>query len=791
MQLRSRAFHVEQAAQQFRLGGVALVREGERAHVDGHEDGTGVVVHALDEVAAGDALGVEVHDEGIPVVVLYLVHGLFLGLHGLDGRTDQKVGKHLEAGVAVGVVVLPNEHAAFAVVADYSLFAFRRILLVKERLRGLVHFFVVKIVYFFCHNVCKYSKKLATFPMFFYFCAQKINKHRLFMDQTKIRNVAIIAHVDHGKTTLVDQLLKQCGTFHENEEVNERVMDSDNLERERGITILSKNTSVMYKGYRVNIVDTPGHADFGGQVERVLGTVDGVLLVVDAFEGPMAQTRFVTQKALELGLTPIVVVNKIDRDGCNPHGALDKVFDLFCELNATEEQLDFGYVYGSGRKGICKAEVEDPDGDFSILMDKIIERIPAPKGDPAAEPLLQIASLEYSTFLGRLAVGRVQQGTFKPNQTYAQAFTDGTVKTIRPQKILRYEGLTPKPVEEAGPGEIILIAGLDTFDIGDTISATNNPVHLPRIHIDPPTISMVFTVNTSPLAGKYGGKFMTGNQLQERLERAHMADPALLVEKVDGASTFKVSGRGILHLTILVENMRRELYEFTIGSPQVIFQTDDNGKLLEPVEDFKVEVPNEFSGACIQEIQQRKGEMVNMTTDENDRVSLEFIVPSRGLIGIRPKLLSLSKGYAVTQSFFKEYQPYKGEIPTRINGVLIAKEPGEAASYALSNLEDRGYLIIGPGAEVYPGMIVGEHNRDVDITVNVTKGKHLTNMRSKSADDMIQLTPYRRMTLEECVTFINEDECIEVTPEILRLRKTELDPIKRKQMSKKPAEDDD
>ncbi len=791
MQLRSRAFHVEQAAQQFRLGGVALVREGERAHVDGHENGTGVVVHALDEVAAGDALGIEVHDEGIPVVVLYLVHGLFLGLHGLDGRTDQKVGKHLEAGVAVGVVVLPNEHAAFAVVADYSLFAFRRILLVKERLRGLVHFFVVKIVYFFCHNVCKYSKKLATFPMFFYFCAQKINKHRLFMDQTKIRNVAIIAHVDHGKTTLVDQLLKQCGTFHENEEVNERVMDSDNLERERGITILSKNTSVMYKGYRVNIVDTPGHADFGGQVERVLGTVDGVLLVVDAFEGPMAQTRFVTQKALELGLTPIVVVNKIDRDGCNPHGALDKVFDLFCELNATEEQLDFGYVYGSGRKGICKAEVEDPDGDFSILMDKIIERIPAPKGDPAAEPLLQIASLEYSTFLGRLAVGRVQQGTFKPNQTYAQAFTDGTVKTIRPQKILRYEGLTPKPVEEAGPGEIILIAGLDTFDIGDTISATNNPVHLPRIHIDPPTISMVFTVNTSPLAGKYGGKFMTGNQLQERLERAHMADPALLVEKVDGASTFKVSGRGILHLTILVENMRRELYEFTIGSPQVIFQTDDNGKLLEPVEDFKVEVPNEFSGACIQEIQQRKGEMVNMTTDENDRVSLEFIVPSRGLIGIRPKLLSLSKGYAVTQSFFKEYQPYKGEIPTRINGVLIAKEPGEAASYALSNLEDRGYLIIGPGAEVYPGMIVGEHNRDVDITVNVTKGKHLTNMRSKSADDMIQLTPYRRMTLEECVTFINEDECIEVTPEILRLRKTELDPIKRKQMSKKPAEDDD
>ena len=342
-------------------------------------------------------------------------------------------------------------------------------------------------------------------------------------------------------------------------------------------------------------------------------------------------------------------------------------------------------------------------------------------------------------------MGRVQQGVLKPNQTYAQSFSDGTVKTIRPQKILRYEGLTPKPVDEAGPGEIVLIAGLDTFDIGDTISAANNPKHLPRIHIDPPTISMVFTVNTSPLAGKYGGKFMTGNHL---------------------------------HLTILVENMRRELYEFTIGSPQVIFHNDENGKLLEPVEDFKVEVPNEFSGACIQEIQQRKGEMVNMVTDDNDRVTLEFIVPSRGLIGIRPRLLSLSKGYAVTQSFFKEYQPYKGEIPTRINGVLIAKEPGEAASYALSNLEDRGYLIIGPGAEVYPGMIVGEHNRDVDIIVNVTKGKHLTNMRSKSADDMIQLTPYRRMTLEECVTFINEDECIEVTPEILRASRCPSAPLK-------------
>ncbi|MGM9983138.1 MAG: translational GTPase TypA [Fibrobacter intestinalis] len=617
------------------------------------------------------------------------------------------------------------------------------------------------------------------------------------MDQNKIRNIAIIAHVDHGKTTLVDQILKQCGTFHESEEVNERVMDSGAIERERGITILSKNASVNYKGYHINIVDTPGHADFGGQVERVLGTVDGVLLIVDAFEGPMAQTRFVTQKALSLGLTPIVVINKIDRDGCNPHNALNKVFDLFCELNATEEQLDFSCVYASGRKGICRKEVNDPDGDMRILMDLVIDKIPAPKGDPAAAPLLQISTLEYSSFLGRMAVGRVQQGTFKTGMTIAQSFvTDDDsaapkVKNIRIQKILHYDGIQSIPINEAGPGEIIQIAGLEMFDIGDTLSSVDNPVHLPRIHIDPPTISMLFTVNTSPLAGKGGGKFLTGNNLAERLERAHMADPALLVEKAEGASTFKVSGRGILHLTILIESMRRELYEFTIGSPQVIFQKDENGKLLEPVEKFKVEVPSEYSGAVIEELGHRKGEMVDMLTDDNNRVSLEYNIPSRGLLGIRSKLLSLTKGYAVSQSLFLDFEPYKGDIPARINGVLIAKEPGQAASYALSKLEDRGALFIPPATEVYPGMIIGEHNRTTDIIVNATKGKHLTNMRSKASDDNIQLTPYRRMTLEECVTFINDDECVEVTPQALRLRKITLDPHKRKQESKSPVEEDD
>jgi GTP-binding protein len=617
------------------------------------------------------------------------------------------------------------------------------------------------------------------------------------MDQNKIRNIAIIAHVDHGKTTLVDQILKQCGTFHEGEEVNERVMDSGAIERERGITILSKNASVNYKGYHINIVDTPGHADFGGQVERVLGTVDGVLLVVDAFEGPMAQTRFVTQKALQLGLTPIVVINKIDRDGCNPHNALDKVFDLFCELDANESQLDFSCVYASGRKGICRKEIDDPDGDLRILMDLVIDKIPAPKGDPNAAPLLQISTLEYSSFLGRMAVGRVQQGTFKTGMTVAQSFmtdndTDAPkVKNIRIQKILHYDGIQSSPIDEAGPGEIIQIAGLETFDIGDTLSAADKPVSLPRIHIDPPTISMLFTVNTSPLAGKDGGKFLTGNNLAERLERAHMADPALLVEKADGASTFKVSGRGILHLTILVESMRRELYEFTIGSPQVIFQKDENGKLLEPMETFKVEVPSEYSGPIIEELGRRKGEMVDMQTDENNRVSLEYKIPSRGLLGVRAKLLSLSKGYAISQSLFLGFEPYKGDIPARTNGVLIAKEPGAAASYALAKLEDRGTLFIPPATEVYPGMIIGEHNRTTDIIVNATKGKHLTNMRSKASDDNIQLTPYRRMTLEECVTFINDDECVEVTPVALRLRKITLDPHKRKQESKSPVEEDE
>ena len=556
-------------------------------------------------------------------------------------------------------------------------------------------------------------------------------------------------------------------------------MDSNDLERERGITILSKNASVIYKGVRINIVDTPGHADFGGQVERVLGTVDGVLLVVDAFEGPMAQTRFVTSKALAMGLSIMVVVNKIDRDGCQPHASLDKVFDLFCELNATHEQLDFKHIFASGRKGTCRREMEDEDSNLIPMLDMVLEAIPAPQGDETAEPLLQIASLDYSGFLGRLAVGRVKQGTFKPNMTVAQSKKEGGFKNVRIQKILRYEGIVPGPIEQTSPGDIILIAGLDEFDIGDTLSATSNPVDLPRIHIDPPTISMNFTVNTSPLSGKGGGKFLTGTHLQDRLERAAMADPALHVEKGDGASAFKVSGRGVLHLTILIENMRRELYEFTVGAPQVIYKRDEHGKLLEPMETFKVEVPQEFSGSVIEELGRRKGEMRDMMQD-NNRVNLEYLMPSRGLIGIRSILLSLTKGYAVSQSLFYGYEPYKGDIPARVNGVLIAKDPGETTGYALWKLEDRGTMIVPPGAEVYPGMIIGEHNRDVDIIVAVTKAKHLTNMRASGSDENMTLTPHRRLSLEESITFINDDEAVEVTPLALRIRKGELDEHKRK-----------
>lgn len=599
----------------------------------------------------------------------------------------------------------------------------------------------------------------------------------------EMRNVAIIAHVDHGKTTLVDQLLKLGGSFRENEEVEERVMDNDNLERERGITILSKNAAIQYGNTRINIVDTPGHADFGGQVERVLGTVDGVLLIVDAFEGPMAQTRFVTSKALALGLKPIVVINKIDRDGCEPEKAHDMVFDLFCELDATEEQLEFPYVYASGRSGTCRLDMADEDTDLQPLLDMIVKEIPSHKGDATAHPVLQISSLEYNEFLGRLAVGRLTEGTLKPNQTVQQSRADGKPIKFRIQKLLHYDGIVNTPIEEAVAGDIISVAGIQDFDIGDTLSSPENPYDLERPQVDPPTICMSFTVNDSPLAGKSGGKFLTGNHLNERLERAALADPALIVEKGE-ASGFLVSGRGVLHLTILIENMRREGYEFTVGAPQVLMREED-GKTLEPFEKLIVNVPSEFSGAVIEELGKKKSDMINMEHVGAD-VKIEFRLPSRALIGIRTVLLSLTKGYAVMQTLFDGYAPHVGEIPSRIRGALIAnREAGVAMGYALFKLQDRGSFFIGPQTEVYEGMIIGECNRNEDIVVNCTKGKALTNVRSSGADDAINLAPPKQMSLEDCVTFINRDECIEVTPESLRLRKQTLSENTRKANQRK------
>jgi GTP-binding protein len=603
------------------------------------------------------------------------------------------------------------------------------------------------------------------------------------MNTRNVRNVAIIAHVDHGKTTLVDELLKAAGAFREDQVIEERVMDNDDLEKERGITILSKNASMNYKEHRINIVDTPGHADFGGQVERVLGTVDGVLLVVDAFEGPMAQTRFVTQKALALGLRPIIVVNKIDRDGCQPELALDKVFDLFCELDATEEQLEFPHIYASARNGICRLDMSEEDQNLCPLLDMIIAAIPGPKDTKELEPLLQISSLEYSEFMGQLAVGRLEQGYLKIGSQVSQSRPDGTFKNSRIQKIFRYDGISLTDVQDAEGGDIILIAGLNEFDIGDTLSSLENPIAHKRISIDPPTIAMNFGVNTSPIAGKDGGKYLTGTHLLNRLERAQLADPALHVENVGGASSWLVSGRGVLHLTILIENMRRESYEFTVGAPQVIFKKDENGKVLEPIERFKVEVPQEFSGAVIEELGRRKGQMINMEQNEN-QCTVEYTIPSRGLIGIRNILLSLSKGYAVSQSIFEGYEHQKGEIPSRRSGTLISKDNGQTTGYSLSKMEDRGDMFVPPGVDVYSGMIVGECNRNTDIIVNVTKGKQLTNVRASGTDDNLMLSPHRVLSLEECITFINTDEAVEVTPESLRLRKLELQEHARKQTAK-------
>jgi GTP-binding protein len=601
------------------------------------------------------------------------------------------------------------------------------------------------------------------------------------IESSKIRNVAIIAHVDHGKTTLVDQLLRQGGAFRENQEVAERVMDNNDLERERGITILSKNTSISYKGNFINIVDTPGHADFGGQVERVLSTVDGVLLVVDAFDGPMAQTRFVLQKALELNLQPIVVVNKIDRDGCDPHGSLDKVFDLFVELGATDKQLDFPHIFAAARNGTCRKEMEHEDSDFTPLFDMIVDKIPPPTGETDAPFSMLISSLDYSEFLGRLAIGRLKQGTLKVNQTVGLSQPDGSVKRTRITKIYAYLGLKLTEMADVGPGQIVQLAGVADFQLGDTITDPDNPVIQPRITVDPPTISMIFQVNDSPFCGKEG-KFVTSTQIGDRLRREQLGDVALHVTQQSDPSKFLVAGRGVLHLSILIEKMRREGYEFAVGRPQVVLKNID-GEVCEPVEIFTVDVPTEHQGPVIQELGGRRGDMVHLETHGN-ATNVVYHIPSRGLIGVRSKLLSLTRGYAVMQTLFKGYEPIKGEIAERKEGALISKEEGDTTGFAMFKMQDRGVLFIHPGTPVYAGMILGEHCREDDLIVNLVKGKQLTNMRTTATDENVVLTPPRPMTLEDAISWINTDEIVEMTPESIRIRKMYLDENERKRQSR-------
>ncbi len=597
------------------------------------------------------------------------------------------------------------------------------------------------------------------------------------MKSSQIRNIAIIAHVDHGKTTLVDGLLRQSGVFREGSVMTERVMDSNDQERERGITILSKNASVNYKDYLINIVDTPGHADFGGQVERVLGTVDGALLIVDAWEGPMAQTRFVTKKALEMGLTLAVVINKIDRPGCDPHKALDKVFDLFVDLGASEEQLDFGHIFASGRNGTCRREMTDADSNFLPLFELIVNRIPAPKVGDSPVPLMQVTSLDYQDFLGRMAVGRLRQGSLKVNQTVSHINEAGQIKKARVTKILFPEGVKLKEIPEAIAGQIVCLCGIPDFTLGDTISGEENPTPLPRIKVDPPTISMQFSVNDSPFCGKDGGRFLTSNHLADRLEREAVADVAYKVVKSESGA-YVVSGRGVLHLSVLIEKMRRESYEFTVGRPRVITYEED-GVTMEPIETITIDVPETYSGVVIDEVNRRKGEMKNMQL-EGTQVRLEYDIPARGLIGLRSRLLSASKGYAVFQQIFKGYEPAKGHIEQRPTGALISKEQGQSVAYALWKLEERGTMFIGAGVDVYPGMIVGENSRDDDLVINVNKGKQLTNMRTTSSDEATVLTPHRQLSLEEALEFINDDECLEITPKNIRVRKVFLDENSRK-----------
>ncbi|MBP2072686.1 translational GTPase TypA [Thermoanaerobacterium butyriciformans] len=584
-----------------------------------------------------------------------------------------------------------------------------------------------------------------------------------------IRNVAIIAHVDHGKTTLVDGMLKQSGIFRQNEKVEERVMDSNELERERGITILSKNTAIRYNGVKINIVDTPGHADFGGEVERVLKMVDGVLLLVDAFEGPMPQTRFVLSKALELNLKPIVVVNKIDRPDARPEEVIDEVLDLFIELGADDDQIDFPVVYASAREGIAKLSLKDESVDLRPLFDTILKEIPAPEGNIDDPLQLIVTTLDYDDYIGRIAIGKVVRGKIVSGENVAICKRDGSLQNVKLSNLYQYEGLKRVQVDDAKLGDIVAVSGISDIEIGETIADPENPEAVDFVEIEEPTISMTFGVNTSPFAGREG-KYVTSRHLRERLFKELETNVALRVEETETTEAFKVSGRGELHLSILIETMRREGYELQVSKPSVIIK-EINGVKHEPIELVTIDIPEDYMGVVMEKMGSRKGELMDMHTLKPGTLRLKFKIPTRGLIGYRSEFLTDTKGNGIMTSIIYDYEPYKGDIPTRSRGSLVAFEAGTTTTYGLYNAQERGTLFVGPGVEVYEGMIVGENSRSDDIDVNVCKKKHVTNLRSATADEALRLSPIREMSLEEALEFIANDELVEVTPKSIRLRK--------------------
>ena len=598
----------------------------------------------------------------------------------------------------------------------------------------------------------------------------------------QLRNIAIIAHVDHGKTTLVDKLLSQAGSFASYKHIAERVMDSNDLERERGITILAKNCAVDYEGVHINIVDTPGHADFGGEVERVLGMVDGVLLLVDAVEGPMPQTRFVTKKALALGLRPIVVINKVDRDGARSDWVINKTFDLFDKLGATEEQLDLPVVYASALNGYATLDLAKPSTDMRPLFDAVLKNVPAPDTDVDAPLQLQISALDYSSFVGRIGVGRVRRGRVKPGQEVMVMSGDKTPKRARINQVLGFRGIERVPLDEALAGDIVLINGIDEIGIGVTLADVNKPEALPMPKVDEPTLTMNLMVNTSPLCGQEG-KFITSRQIRDRLTKELLVNVALRVDETDNTDVFLLAGRGELHLTILLENMRREGFEMGVGKPRVVYR-EINGEKCEPFEVLTVDVEDTNQGAVMEELGRRRGDLQDMQPDGHGRVRLEYRIPARGLIGFQSDFMTMTRGTGIMAHVFDDYAPVKAEMPGRRNGVLISAEQGEAVAYALWKLEDRGRMFVSPGDKLYEGMVIGIHSRDNDLVVNPIKGKQLTNVRASGTDEAVRLTPPVRLTLESAVEFIDDDELVEITPISVRMRKRYLTEIERKRASR-------